>query len=58
LNFIIKTMDEQILINYTKNDSTYLLAISGEVKKCVNTEDEKSAEFISKLKQLIEEYYG
>lgn len=51
-------MDEQILINYTKNKDTYLLAISGEVKKCVNTEDEKSAEFISKLKQLIEEYYG
>ena len=51
-------MDEQILINYTKNDSTYLLAIRGEVNKVVSQEDEKSAEFISKLKSLIQEYYG
>lgn len=51
-------MDEQILINYTKNDNTYLLAIRGEVSKVVNAEDEKSAEFVSKLKTLIQEYYG
>ena len=51
-------MDEQILINYTKNDSTYLLAIRGEVNKVVNQEDETSAEFINKLKELIQEYYG
>ena len=51
-------MDEQILINYTKNDSTYLLAIRGEVNKVVSQEDEKSAEFVSKLKSLIQEYCG
>lgn len=51
-------MDEQILINYTKNDNTYLLAIRGEVSKVVSQEDEKSAEFVSKLKNLIQEYYG
>ena len=51
-------MDEQILINYTKNDSTYLLAIRGEVNKIVSQEDEKSTEFVSKLKSLIQEYYG
>lgn len=51
-------MDEQILINYTKNDSTYLLAVRGEVSKVVSQEDEKSAEFVSKLKSLIQEYYG
>ena len=51
-------MEEQILINYTKNDSTYLLAIRGEVNKAVSQEDEKSAEFVSKLKSLIQEYYG
>lgn len=51
-------MNEQILINYTKNDSTYLLAIRGEVNKVVSQEDEKSAEFVSKLKSLIQEYYG
>ena len=51
-------MDEQILINYTKNDSAYLLAIRGEVNKVVSQEDEKSDEFISKLKSLIQEYYG
>ena len=51
-------MDEQILINCTKNDSTYLLAIRGEVSKVVSAEDEKSAEFVSKFKSLIQEYYG
>lgn len=51
-------MEEQILINYTKNENTYLLAIRGEVSKVVSQEDEKSAEFVGKLKSLIEEYYG
>lgn len=51
-------MDEQILINYTKNDSTYLLAIRGEVSKVVSQEDEKSLEFTEKLLSLIREYYG
>ena len=51
-------MDEQILINYTKSETSYLLAIRGEVSKIVNQEDEKSAEFVSKLKSLIQEYYG
>lgn len=52
-------MDEQILINYTKNENTYLLAIrSGEVSKVVSQEDEKSAAFVSELKSLIQEYYG
>lgn len=51
-------MEEQILINYTKNENTYLLAIRGEVSKVVSQEDEKSAEFVEKLKILIQEYYG
>lgn len=51
-------MDEQVLINYTKNENSYLLAIRGEINKVVSQEDEKSAEFISKLKSLIQEYYG
>lgn len=51
-------MDEQILINYTKSETSYLLAVRGEVSKVVSAEDEKSAEFISKLKTLIQEYYG
>ena len=51
-------MEEQLLINYTKNENTYLLAIRGEINKIVSQEDEKSAEFIGKLKELIQEYYG
>ena len=51
-------MEEQLLINYTKTENTYLLAIRGEIIKVISQEDEKSAEFISKLKSLIQEYYG
>lgn len=51
-------MNEQILINYTKNENTYLLAIRGEVSKVVTREDVESSEFVEKLKKLIEEYYG
>ena len=51
-------MEEQILINYTKNENTYILAIRGEINKVVSQEDEMSAEFIGKLKELIQEYYG
>ena len=51
-------MDEQILINYSKNENTYLLAIRGEVSKVVSQEDEKSAAFVSELKSLIQKYYG
>ena len=51
-------MEEQLLINYTKNENTYLLAIRGEIVKVVSQEDEMSAEFVDKLKELIQEYYG
>ena len=51
-------MEEQLLINYTKNENTYLLAIRGEIVKVVSQEDETSAEFVDKLKELIQEYYG
>lgn len=51
-------MEEQLLINYTKSENTYLLAIHGESTKVVSQEDEKSAEFVNKLKELIQEYYG
>ena len=51
-------MEEQLLINYTKNENTYLLAIRGEINKVVSQEDEMSAEFVNKLKELIQEYYG
>ena len=51
-------MEEQLLINYTKNENTYLLAIRGEINKVVSQEDEKSVAFVDKLKELIQEYYG
>jgi hypothetical protein len=51
-------MEEQILINYTKNDNTYLLAIRGEVSKVVSQEDETSQAFVEELKSLISKYYG
>ena len=51
-------MNEQILINYTKNENTYLLAIRGDVSRVVSQEDEKSQAFVEELKKLIEEYYG
>lgn len=52
-------MDEQILLNYTKSQDTYLLSINGTVvRKVVNKEDEKSLEFTEKLLSLIREYYG
>ena len=51
-------MEEQLLINYTKNENTYLLAIRGKIVKVVSQEDETSAEFVDKLKELIQEYYG
>lgn len=50
--------NEQILINYTKNENAYLLAIRGEVDKVVSQEDEKSIEFVEELKKLISKYYG
>lgn len=51
-------MEEQILINYTKNDNTFLLAIRGEVSKVVSQEDETSQAFVEELKTLISKYYG
>lgn len=51
-------MNEQILINYTKNKDSYLIAIRGEISSVVNKEDEKSAAFVEELKKLIAEYYG
>lgn len=51
-------MEEQLLINYTKNENTYLLAIRGEIVKVVSQEDEKSVAFVSELKTLIAKYYG
>lgn len=51
-------MEEQILINYTKNENTYLLAIRGEVSKVVSQEDETSQAFVEELKTLIQKYYG
>jgi hypothetical protein len=51
-------MEEQILINYTKNENTYLLAIRGEVSKVVSQEDETSQAFVEELKTLISKYYG
>ena len=51
-------MEEQILINYTKNENTYLLAIRGEVSKVVSQEDETSQAFVEELKSLISKYYG
>jgi hypothetical protein len=51
-------MEEQILINYTKNENTYLLAIRGEVSKVVSQEDETSQAFVEELKILISKYYG
>lgn len=51
-------MEEQILINYTKNENTFLLAIRGEVSKVVSAEDETSQAFVEELKTLISKYYG
>lgn len=51
-------MEEQILINYTKNENTYLLAIRGEVSKVDSQEDETSQAFVEELKSLISKYYG
>lgn len=51
-------MNEQILINYTKNENIYSLSIVGDVRKVINKEDETSKAFVEDLKKLIEEYYG
>lgn len=50
--------NEQILINYTKSETSYLLAIRGDVDKVVSQEDEKSTKFVEELKKLISKYYG
>lgn len=50
---------EQILINYTKTNDSYILAIKGnDFSKVVTNKDSKSEEFINKLQQLINEVYG
>ncbi len=51
-------MNEQILINYTKSDNGYLLAIGGDARKVIDQEDDTSKAFAEELKKLIAKYYG
>lgn len=48
-------MNEQILINYTKTDGSFLLSIiNGENIKCFTTETDEAVELVNQIKNIIE----
>ena len=48
-------MNEQILINYTKTDNSFLLAIvSDENSKVFNSETEEAVAIIEQIKNIIQ----
>ena len=48
-------MDEQILINYTKTEDSFLLAIiSGDKSKVYNEETEEAMAIVEQIKNIIE----
>ena len=49
-------MEEQILINYTKNENIFTLIIKGEITIVKNEEGEKEQLFIEELKTIIKKY--
>lgn len=51
-------MEEQILINYTKNENEKFILINTSNIRKTERDEEVNMEFIGKLKNLIEEYYG
>jgi hypothetical protein len=47
-------MEEQILINYTKTDDSFLLAIvNGDNTKCFNEETPEAVAFVERIKNII-----
>lgn len=48
-------MNEQILINYTKNDNSFLLAIvNGDNSKVYNEETPEAMTIVEQIKNIIE----
>lgn len=48
-------MNEQILINYTKTEDSFLLAIiNGDNSKVYNEETEEAVELVNSIKNIIE----
>ena len=49
-------MEEQILINYTKTETTELLVVKTMEVSANITDEQKKADFVAELKVLIDKY--